>query len=190
MNDCPLVWIVMGVAGSGKTLVGRRLSAWLESDFLEGDRRHPTANLLKMLAQTPLEDDDRHQWLVAMEEDIRRAITYQRETVITCSALKAAYRTRLTAPGRVQLVWLNVPQLELERRLSQRLNHYMKLDMLHSQLAAFEPVRPEEPVITVDGCVTPEAIVKDILNQAIQQFPQMQAPWWQRSSGLPAEHQD
>jgi gluconokinase len=126
MNDCPLAWVVMGVAGSGKTHIGRLLAERLECDFLEGDRRHPLSNIIKMQSQQPLNDADRHQWLLAMEEDIRRAVDRNREVVVSCSALKASYRTQLRSPGRVQLVWLDVPKLELERRLRNRVNHYMK----------------------------------------------------------------
>lgn len=180
MNTCPLVWTVIGVSGSGKTVVGRLLAERLESDFLEGDRRHPLSNIMKMRSQTPLQDDDRQQWLAAIESDIQRAIELNRETVITCSSLKAAYRKRLTALGRVQLVWLNVPKSELERRLVERANHYMKAKMLDSQLAAFEPIGTEENVITLDGRLPPGKIIDELLNQATWLFPDLGKPWWQR----------
>ncbi len=180
MNNCPLVWVMMGVAGSGKTVVGRLLSERLESDFLEGDRRHPRSNIIKMLAQQPLQDADRRQWLLEIEDDIHRASDRNRETVITCSALKLSYRRQLSALGRVQLVYLEVPPLELERRLTQRSNHYMQPEMLHSQIAAFEPISSEENVITVDGLLAPAEMVNSLLNQAIQRFPSLKKPWWQR----------
>jgi gluconokinase len=180
MRDYPLVWVVMGVAGSGKTVVGRLLSEWLESDFLEGDRRHPLPNIIKMLSQSPLQDEDRRQWLLEIEDDIRRAVDRNRETVLTCSALKASYRRQLTSLGRVQLVWINVPTSELERRLTQRSNHYMKPEMLHSQIAAFEPVSPDENVMTVDGLSSPVEIVNELLSKAIQLFPNLKKTWWQR----------
>mgnify|MGYP001800009445 CR=1 FL=1 len=173
----------MGVAGSGKTAVGRLLAERLESDFLEGDRRHPAPNIIKMLSQIPLRDDDRHQWLLEIEADIRRAIERNRETVMTCSALKASYRKQLTSLGRVQLVWLDVPQQELEKRLAERTHHYMKPKMLPSQLAAFEPLSSDENVITVDGCLVPAKVVDELLNQATWLFPDMEKPWWQRYVG-------
>ena len=86
MNNCPLVWVIMGVSGSGKTVVGRLFSERLESDFLEGDWRHPRSNIIKMQSQIPLDDDDRHQWLLEIESDIQRAVAKNRETVLTCSA--------------------------------------------------------------------------------------------------------
>lgn len=181
MNDCPLVWVIMGVAGAGKTVVGRLLSERLESDFLEGDRRHSLSNMMKMQSQIPLEDSDRHQWLLEIEEDMRRAIAKNQETVLTCSALKASYRKQLTSFERAQLVWLDVPQPDLERRLLRRTNHYMKPEMLASQLAALEPISPEENVITVDGRLLPAKIVDELLNQATWLFPDLEKPWWQRT---------
>ena len=180
MNDYPLVWIVMGVSGSGKTLIGRLLAEQWECDFLEGDRRHSFTNVAKMNAQQPLQDKDRHQWLLEMEDDICRAVVKGRETVMTCSALKVSYRQPLTSAGRVQLVWLNVPKPELERRLSNRPNHYMKPEMLESQLAAFEPIVPAENVITIDGKLSPSEVVNELSKQAIERFPILKKAWWQR----------
>jgi gluconokinase len=180
MLQSPIVWIITGVAGSGKTVVGRRLAQWLECDFLEGDRRHPPANIAKMQAQIPLDEGDRRQWLLDIQDDIQRAIAHRRETVITCSALKRAYRTQLAALGQVQLVWLDVPPAELERRLAGRLNHYMKQEMLRSQLAAFESVDATENVIRIDSSLPPDAIVADWLIQSSQRFPALNQPWWQR----------
>jgi gluconokinase len=180
MNDCPLVWIIMGVAGSGKTVVGRLLSERLEIDFLEGDRRHPLPNIVKMFSQIPLQDEDRHQWLLEIEDDIRRAIDRNREIVLTCSALKVSYRRQLTSPGRVQLVWLDVPTSELERRLTQRSNHYMKIEMLRSQIATFEAINPEENVISVNGLLPPSEVVDELLSKATQIFPSISKSWWQR----------
>ncbi|EKU98857.1 gluconate kinase, SKI family [Leptolyngbya sp. PCC 7375] len=183
MRDCPLVWIIMGVAGSGKTLVGRMLAERLESDFLEGDRRHPLSNIHKMSSQQPLDDGDRHQWLLEIQEDMHRAIAKNRETVMTCSALKAAYREQLSSLNRVQLVWLDVPKAELKRRLLRRSNHYMKPEMLASQLATFEPIAPDETVITVDGRLLPTRIIDELLNQATWLFPDLEKPWWKRAGG-------
>ncbi|MEA5465551.1 gluconokinase [Leptothoe sp. PORK10 BA2] len=180
MSNCPLVWVIMGVSGSGKTVVGRLLAERLESDFLEGDRRHSGSNLLKMKAQTPLQDADRHQWLIEIEDDMGRAIAKNRETVLTCSALKASYRQQLNSLARVQLVWLNVPRPDLECRLRRRSNHYMKPEMLDSQLAAFEPIGPEENVITLDGRLLPAKIVDELLNQATWLYPDLEKTWWQR----------
>lgn len=170
----------MGVSGTGKTVVGRLLAERLDSDFLEGDRRHPWQNIQKMQSQQSLSDQDRHQWLLEIEADMQRAIAKQRETVLTCSALKTSYRKQLASLERVQLVWLNVPKADLERRLRRRVNHYMKPEMLDSQLAAFEPISPEENVITVDGRLLPAKIVDELLSQATWLYPNLEKAWWQR----------
>ena len=182
MSGCPFVWVITGVAGSGKTVVGRLLSERLESDFLEGDRRHPSSNITKMLSGQPLQDQDRGEWLQAIENDIRQAISHRRETVITCSALKASYRSRFTSLGlgAVQLVWLNVPEAELKLRLRNRLNHYMSYEMLDSQIASFETITLDEQVIAADGSLSPNEIVSDIIEQAAQIYPNLSKPWWQR----------
>ncbi len=180
MKDFPLVWIILGVAGTGKTSVGRLFSTKLECDFLEGDRRHPAANVDKMRSQLPLEDDDRREWLLAIEQDIRRAVELNRETVITCSALKVAYRQQLTAPGRVQWVSIEVPPEELKRRLTLRPDHFMKPEMLDSQLAAFEPLQSNENAIMLDGMLTLDRIVEELMKQAQQNFPSLKKLWWER----------
>jgi len=179
--DYPLVWVVMGVSGSGKTTAGRLLSERLEGDFLEGDRRHPSANVRKMRDRVPLQDADRAQWLDNLERDIRSAIARGYETVLTCSALKIAYRQRLAQPGRVQLVWLQVSATELRRRLSQREDHYMRVELLQSQLDACEAIAPHEGAIVANGEGTPAAIVGEIWQAASAQFPTLNASWWERT---------
>ena len=67
-------------------------------------------------------------------------------------------------------MWLNVPTSELEQRLIQRSNHYMKIEMLHNQIATFEPINPEENIITVNGLLPPSEVVDKLLSKAIQIF--------------------
>jgi gluconokinase len=178
--DCPIVWIIIGVAGSGKTLIGRMLAAQLECDFLEGDRRHPPENIEKMLAQEPLTDADRAAWLQTMTAEIQRSVDRQCETVLTCSGLKRAYREQLRVSDRVQLVSIQVPESELQRRLECRGEHYMKPEMLRSQWLAFEAIAPSENVMVVDGLAEPEAIVAAIMQQGRERFVGFDRPWWER----------
>lgn len=181
MSHFPLVWVIIGVSGAGKTAVGRLFAKRLECDFLEGDRRHPPANIAKMASQTPLQDEDRQQWLSAIEGDLRRAIDLERETVITCSALKVDYRKRLATLGAVHLVWLNVPEPELERRLADRSDHYMKLEMLHSQLETFETIASNEDVIEIAGVFSPEETITKLLDRAKERYPDLDKSWWERA---------
>ena len=154
----------------------------LECDFLEGDRRHPLANITKMIAQEPLQEADRLPWLLDIESDIQRAIARNQEIVITCSALKLADRQQLASLGRVQLVWLDVPILVLEQRLSERSEHYMKPEMLDSQIAAFESIIAEENIITIEGNCSIDTVMNELMIQATQRFPNIQKSWWQRCS--------
>jgi gluconokinase len=180
MNNCPLVWIIIGMSGSGKTTIGRLLAQKLECDFLEGDRRHPLSNIKKMISQQPLQEEDRFPWLLKIEDDIRGAIDRNQEIVITCSALKASYRKRLESLGKVQLVWLDVSLSILEKRLKERSEHYMKSEMLPSQRAAFEEISPEENVITVNGNLSIDVTIDELMAKIIQRFPTMEKPWWER----------
>ncbi len=179
MNPYPLVWIVMGVAGSGKSTVGRQLAARFDCDFLEGDRRHPPSNIRRMQQHLPLQEGERDRWLTALVEDITREIERKQEMVLACSGLKVAHRQRLTAPGRVQLLLLVVPPAILQDRLRGR-QHFFGPDLLSSQLQAFEDPQPEEPLWHINGVGDPEAIAQRILEQSRRRWPILQQPWWQR----------
>lgn len=156
MNEYILIWILIGVSGSGKSTICRRFSQYLECDFLEGDRRHSQANIMKM-------SSDRYQWLAAIEADIRWSIDCNREVVITCSALKAKYRKQLTSLGRIQLVYIDVPTAILKQRLETREDHYMSAEMLTSQIDAFEAINPEENIITIDGSRSIDEVISECL---------------------------
>jgi gluconokinase len=181
-NQCPLVWVITGVSGSGKTAVGRLLAQKLECDFLEGDRRHSTSNIIKMISQQPLQEEDRLPWLLEIEKDIQQAIDRNREIVLTCSALKASYREKLISLGQVQLIWLDVSLYQLEQRLKGR-EHYMKAEMLSSQKASFEDIRPQENIITVDGNLPIDEVMSELMTKAIERFPVLRNPWWKRCFG-------
>ena len=142
--------VVMGVSGAGKSTIARRLAAELGWDFAEGDDLHPAANVIKMAAGEPLTDADRAPWLERVAGWIDAEIAAGRHGVITCSALKRAYRDRLRRP-QVVFVYLQVPRAELERRLAGRTGHYMPASLLDSQLDALEPPGEDEAAFTVDA---------------------------------------
>ena len=102
-----MAFVVMGVSGSGKSLVGEAVAADLGIAFVEGDALHPRANIEKMSMGIPLTDADRMPWLQAIARwiDARRAAGGH--AVVACSALKRAYRDILIGPRRdVGLVYL------------------------------------------------------------------------------------
>jgi gluconokinase len=150
----------MGVAGSGKTTIGRALAASLGWNFRDADEFHPPANIAKMSAGQPLTDADRAPWLAAIRAHLDEKITRGENAVVTCSALKENYRAQLvTDPARVKLVHLTGDPALLASRIAGRTDHFMKPGMLASQLAALEPPRD---ALTVDVAAAPEKIVAEI----------------------------
>ncbi|EHS49411.1 carbohydrate kinase, thermoresistant glucokinase family [Rhizobium sp. PDO1-076] len=149
--------VVMGVCGCGKSLVAARLSHLLNCRFLEGDSLHPPANVGKMRIGLALDDDDRWPWLDALGQELGAA----GDIVISCSALKRAYRDRLRRlAGRpVTFVFLRGERALLTARMAERTDHYMPLSLLDSQLAALEPPVAEADVISIDINQPLEAIV-------------------------------
>jgi gluconokinase len=134
--------VVMGVTGCGKTSVGEILAAQLGVAFIEGDRLHPTANVEKMSAGLALTDDDRWPWLALVGEALRGT----RARIASCSALKRAYRERITAAaGRpVAFIFLDGRRDILEQRLAARKGHFMPPSLLASQLATLERPAADE----------------------------------------------
>jgi gluconokinase len=141
------VVVMMGVSGAGKSTVAQRLAQQLGWDFAEGDQLHPAANVAKMAAGQPLTDADRWPWLEQVARWIDTEIASGRSGVITCSALKRAYRDRLRRP-EVLFVYLSVPRVELERRMATRSGHFMPAGLLDSQLEALEPPDADEAALT------------------------------------------
>jgi gluconokinase len=133
------VIIVMGVSGSGKTTVGELLARHLHLPFHDGDDFHPTANVEKMAAGIPLTDTDRAGWLATLAAAVGE---WQKAggAVLACSALKEAYRQTLQSQAARPLQWvlLDGPDTVLRHRLETRKGHYMKAQMLESQLATLE----------------------------------------------------
>ena len=145
-----MILIVAGVAGSGKTTVGALLAGRLRWRFADADTFHPEANVAKMRAGIPLTDADRKPWLDALTAWMDERIAAGQSAVITCSALKRAYRDELLA-GRptATMVFLQVSREVLEQRLSARAGHFFPEKLLDSQLATLEPPAPDERVVTM-----------------------------------------
>lgn len=152
--------VLMGVAGCGKTTVGRLLAAELGWGFRDADDFHPPANIAKMSRGQPLTDADRAPWLAALRRQIEDCLGRDSHAVVACSALKESYRRKLLVePLRVKLVYLTGDPALLEQRLRQRRDHFMKPGMLASQFAALEP--PAD-ALTVDIAAEPAEIVRRI----------------------------
>jgi gluconokinase len=163
MSDRFVAVAVMGVAGSGKTTVGRALANAMGWCFHDGDSLHPASNIAKMSRGEPLTDQDRAPWIASIAELVDRHRRSGRSVVIAYSALKKAYRTALTNHASdVTFVYLRgAPQL-LEERLRNRNGHFMGPEMLASQLADLE--EPTDAII-VDVSRTVDAIVTGLIGR-------------------------
>jgi carbohydrate kinase (thermoresistant glucokinase family) len=158
MRD-PVVVLLMGVAGSGKTTVGSKLAEELGWSFRDADEFHPPENVAKMSAGTPLSDADRAPWLAAIRAHIETTLARGESGVVTCSALKESYRAAaIPDPKRVTLVHLEGDYNLILERMQQR-QHFMKPEMLKSQFATLEP---PAGALTVDIAKTPDEIVADV----------------------------
>ncbi|CAM5274566.1 hypothetical protein SCALM49S_07155 [Streptomyces californicus] len=145
----PHVVVVMGVAGTGKTTIGPLLAAELGVPYAEGDDFHPPANIAKMSAGAPLDDDDRWPWLDAIGEWAHGRAGLG--GVVSSSALKRAYRDRLRegAPDAVFLHLTGDREL-IEERMADRKGHFMPTALLDSQFATLQPLRADEAGVSVD----------------------------------------
>jgi gluconokinase len=144
-----VILIVAGVSGSGKTTVGALLAGRLRWRFADADTFHPEANLAKMRAGLPLTDTDREPWLHAITTWMDERITAGESGVITCSALKRAYRGRLLNGRPATMVFLEASPEVLEERLRTRPGHFFPEKLLNSQLSTLEPPAPEEKQVHV-----------------------------------------
>ena len=162
----PRAVVVMGVCGSGKTEIGRRLAAALGWTFRDADDFHPPANVEKMRSVTPLTDADRQPWLDALAAVLRAAAAGRGDTVLACSALARRYRDRLGLPDpRMRLVHLDDPSGVIRGRMEKRSGHFMPIGLLDDQLALLERPTADERPIVVDVAAEPDAIVRSILER-------------------------
>jgi gluconokinase len=142
--------VVMGVAGCGKSTVGAAIAQALGLPLIEGDDHHGPANKAKMQAGVPLTDEDRAGWLATLG----RALAAQaaQGAVLTCSALKRAYRDQLraAAPG-LQVVYLHIEHAEARARVSARAGHFFSSQLVDDQFATLEDPRGESGVLTVSA---------------------------------------
>jgi gluconokinase len=147
----------MGVSGSGKSTVGAALAARLEIPFADADAFHPAANIAKMSAGTPLDDDDRYPWLAA----VGRWLAEHERGVMSCSALKRRYRDQLRS-YRATIEFLHLtgsPEL-IDRRQAERIGHFMPPSLATSQFDVLEPLDSDERGLAIDVGQSVDTIVE------------------------------
>lgn len=158
----PLVVVLMGVTGVGKTTVGRLIAEDLGWAFLDADDFHSPANVAKMHSGTPLTDADREPWLAGLRAEIEARLARGESAVLACSALKQAYRDRLHASEAVLFVHLQGEASLIRERLLARTGHYMDPGLLDSQFAALEEPKG---VLEIEVSSTPRVIATRIETQ-------------------------
>ena len=161
--------VMMGVSGSGKTTIATTLAERLGWQVLEGDKLHPPANIAKMSAGTPLDDDDRWPWLRAIAAAIDGWRAAGVSGVVACSALKRAYRDILIGPrADVVLVYLQGSHSLIAGRMAERHGHFMPTALLDSQFRTLEEPGEAENPIVVSIAPAPDAIVESIIEKLAQ----------------------
>ena len=155
--------VLMGVCGSGKSSVGLVLAKHLGWEFVEGDELHPGANIAKMASGQPLNDADRQDWLLALASSMRQAVQAGRSLVLSCSALKRAYRDLLRrecgAAPALRFIHLHGDEALFARRMAQRSGHYMPASLLQSQLATLQRPDADEQALTLDAAEDRKSVV-------------------------------
>lgn len=154
--------VVMGVSGSGKTLVGSGLAEALGGRFAEGDRFHPPENIARMSAGMPLRDEDRWGWLDAIAIEINEAERNGDTLVVACSALKRVYRDRLRLASRhLRFVYIEVDRDTAAARVTARKGHFMPASLVDSQFADLEPPTRDEGALKLDASGSPAGLIAE-----------------------------
>lgn len=162
VGHAPVIVVVMGVTGSGKTTIGVLLARRLGWEFVDADSFHSAANVEKMRQGIALDDADREPWLRSLHEAMEGWAAEHKSMVLACSALKRSYRDELFLGGETRFVYLKGSYDLISQRLRQRHGHFASETILASQFAALE--EPDD-AITVDLDHSQEEIVGEIVRQ-------------------------
>jgi gluconokinase len=162
----PTVIVLMGVSGAGKSTIGGELSRMLGWPFRDADTFHPPANIEKMKRAVPLADDDRWPWLDAIGAWIGERLAERQPGVVSCSALRRAYRARIGVRRQgVRLVYLLGSQEMIAGRLAARTGHFMPAELLASQFATLEEPGPEEKALVMGIAMPPPYMARSIADK-------------------------
>ena len=163
MNPSLTAIVVMGVAGCGKSCIGAAIATRSGGRLIEGDAFHPAANIEKMSAGTPLDDNDRAGWLLRLGEELQATLAAGERPILTCSALKRRYRDTLReAVPSLGFVFLELTPAEAEKRVLARPGHFMPASLIDSQFAALEAPHGEPLTLTLDATRPVEALAESV----------------------------
>jgi gluconokinase len=159
-----MILIMAGVAGSGKTTIGKLIAARLGWEFADGDEFHSATNIAKMRSGTPLSDSDRWPWLAAIGVWMDDRMAKGLSAVVACSGLSRRYRDALLA-GRddAALVFLDISRTQAATRLHARHGHFFGESMVASQFAELEEPAPDEPRVFTVQSDRPPAELADVI---------------------------
>jgi gluconokinase len=167
MTDQQPALVVMGVSGSGKSTVGAALAQRLRVPFADADDFHPAANVAKMTAGHALDDEDRRPWLEAIGEWLSE---HRDGAVVSCSALKRAYRDQLRGHlPTIRFVHLDGSREVIARRQASRPGHFMPASLLDSQFATLEPLEPDEEGVVIDVDQSVDDIVQEYVDRTTKE---------------------
>ncbi len=156
-------FVVMGVAGCGKTSVARCLAEKSNGIYFDADEFHPAANKEKMAAGIPLTDDDRWPWLDLLNEKLKALSRKEMPVFLACSALRQSYRDRLgVGIPRLRFIYLRGSTELIRQRLESRRDHFMPPSLLDSQFATLE--EPKDAIVAPIEEPVP-VVVEKILSQ-------------------------
>ena len=160
------VAVITGVSSSGKTTIAKALAGELGWHFQDGDDLHPRENVEKMKSGSSLTDADRWPWLERIAARIDGWRAAGEAGVVTCSALKRAYRDIIVGNrSDVALVYLKGTRDLIHARMAARKGHFMPLGLLDNQFTVLqEPTADERPIV-VDIAASPDDIVGEIVRQ-------------------------
>ena len=159
-----MFYIVMGVSGTGKSTIGKLLSARLNCPFYDADHFHPLTNIEKMSRGLSLDDSDRLPWLLILQKIISETIDAQKSGVMACSALKSQYRQLIAGDYSAKITWIYLrgDYNTIYERIQKRQNHFLKENLLLSQ---FETLEEPTNALIIDVCLQPKDIIEQIINQ-------------------------
>lgn len=172
LNSAISALVIMGVSGCGKSVVGADIAMKSGGRLIEGDAFHPPANIEKMSAGHPLNDEDRKGWLERLGQEMADALSKGEHPVLTCSSLKLIYRNRLreAVPG-LGFVFLELTKEMATERCSHRPGHFMPASLVDSQFATLEAPYGEDRTLVVDA------------TQSVEEIGTQAANWWKASKG-------